>query len=371
MCHPDRNKLTSVLEKHMRKSLLRLGALVAAIGTLLMPSIASADVPAVTIKAEGGVAAAYDTPQADRFKKGGSLALKPLVELAPALVVGPSFSVLSFESDVHGVTGPTAWGMGATAELRRPHGLSNTGSGLSAASPWIGGDVQYVRTGPLNRFGWSAAAGVAVPTSDSRSLWVGPFVKYIDVLESVNDKARTDHTDSHTFVAGLSVEFGSAVKKEVAPSPLPPPAPTPEVQKPKEELKKQPPARRDPVVVTETFHGVVQFPYDSNVPLPESSKVLEDAVSVLTKHAHLVVVLEGHASSEGTEEYNQKLSERRAQAVKDYLVKNGISESRLSIKGFGENNSVADNATEAGRRANRRVEYNVSITIVKEQEGVK
>ena len=65
--------------------------------------------------------------------------------------------------------------------------------------------------------------------------------------------------------------------------------------------------------------------------------------------------LEGHTCSSGTREYNQALSERRAKAVRDWMVAHGISEDRLMIKGFGEDRPVADNNSEEGRRYNRRV----------------
>jgi outer membrane protein OmpA-like peptidoglycan-associated protein len=59
----------------------------------------------------------------------------------------------------------------------------------------------------------------------------------------------------------------------------------------------------------------------------------------------------------GSDQYNQTLSENRAKSVYEYLIKNNISESRLSYKGFGESNPVATNKTDEGRQLNRRVEF--------------
>jgi OOP family OmpA-OmpF porin len=67
-------------------------------------------------------------------------------------------------------------------------------------------------------------------------------------------------------------------------------------------------------------------------------------------------VLSGHTDSTGPEEYNQKLSERRANSVKTWLIDNGIPASRLSATGYGETSPKYDNATREGRKLNRRVE---------------
>ena len=67
------------------------------------------------------------------------------------------------------------------------------------------------------------------------------------------------------------------------------------------------------------------------------------------------MAIEGHTDSLGDDEYNQDLSERRAQSVVDFLTDAGVDPSRLQAVGYGESDPVADNATEAGRRENRRV----------------
>jgi OOP family OmpA-OmpF porin len=72
------------------------------------------------------------------------------------------------------------------------------------------------------------------------------------------------------------------------------------------------------------------------------------------------VRVEGHTDSQGSESYNQALSERRANTVLNYLVSNGIDGDRLSASGFGENSPVADNATAEGRARNRRVDLVVA-----------
>ena len=69
--------------------------------------------------------------------------------------------------------------------------------------------------------------------------------------------------------------------------------------------------------------------------------------------------LSGHTDSVGTEAYNQRLSERRVNAVREYVVKKGVDGGRISGQGFGESKPIADNRTKEGRSKNRRVEIKV------------
>jgi outer membrane protein OmpA-like peptidoglycan-associated protein len=85
---------------------------------------------------------------------------------------------------------------------------------------------------------------------------------------------------------------------------------------------------------------------------------------VLLAHPGLKVEVEGHTDSVGGEEYNQKLSENRAQAVLDYLVQQGVDRSSIAARGLGETSPVAANDTPAGRLQNRRVELVVSGDVI-------
>ena len=79
----------------------------------------------------------------------------------------------------------------------------------------------------------------------------------------------------------------------------------------------------------------------------------------------LNVVIEGHTDSVGTAAYNKKLSQRRAEAVKEYMVGNGIDANRLKAQSFGEDKPIASNKTKEGRQQNRRVEAAVDYLIEK------
>ncbi|MCX8043288.1 MAG: OmpA family protein [Desulfobacterota bacterium] len=129
----------------------------------------------------------------------------------------------------------------------------------------------------------------------------------------------------------------------------------------KEEPKPAPPVeapKPKPVEEKIILNGV-QFDFDKAVIKPEYYPVLDEAASILQKHANKNVMIEGHTCSIGTEKYNQKLSERRAAAVKKYLVQKGISAERLMTKGYGESKPIADNKTRQGRKMNRRAELKV------------
>ena len=100
----------------------------------------------------------------------------------------------------------------------------------------------------------------------------------------------------------------------------------------------------------------VQFDFDKAVVKPEFHDHLRGVANFLKTYPNTRVTLDGHTCWIGTEDYNQDLSERRAESVKDYLVdKFGIAESRLTTRGYGESQPVAGNDTKQGRQQNRRV----------------
>jgi OOP family OmpA-OmpF porin len=99
----------------------------------------------------------------------------------------------------------------------------------------------------------------------------------------------------------------------------------------------------------------VNFGTDSTQLLPSAEIRLDEAASRLKEFVDVKLVIEGHTDSQGDANYNQRLSERRAQAAKDYLVAQGIAANRMRIVGLGETQPVADNDTADGRAENRRV----------------
>ena len=101
----------------------------------------------------------------------------------------------------------------------------------------------------------------------------------------------------------------------------------------------------------------IHFDFNSSVIKPMSFPTLNKAGDALMNFPHYQVAIEGHTDDVGSNDYNQRLSEQRAQAVADYLGRNfGISGSRFRVAGYGEKMPVADNKTEDGRALNRRTE---------------
>lgn len=103
----------------------------------------------------------------------------------------------------------------------------------------------------------------------------------------------------------------------------------------------------------------ILFDVDKATIRPEARQSIITAADVLKKYPDTYVTVEGHTDSTGPADYNQRLSERRAQAVYDLLVQQGVPPARLAVKGYGETDPVADNATEEGRQANRRVQLEI------------
>jgi outer membrane protein OmpA-like peptidoglycan-associated protein len=101
----------------------------------------------------------------------------------------------------------------------------------------------------------------------------------------------------------------------------------------------------------------IQFDLDKSTFKPESYGEMDNLYKVLIQHPGMEIQLNGHTDSLNTEKYNLDLSNRRAKAVYDYLVKKGIPAKRLRWKGFGESIPLTENETEAGRAINRRVEF--------------
>lgn len=143
-----------------------------------------------------------------------------------------------------------------------------------------------------------------------------------------------------------------------------------EIVKPVAMAPAAPPAPRSPVVSAPvpapvptaektTFSADAFFDFDKSVLKPAGKTSLDELVSKIAGTNLEVIIATGHTDSIGTDAYNQKLSIRRAEAVKAYLISKGIAADRVYVEGKGEKQPVADNKTSAGRAKNRRVEVEV------------
>ena len=156
--------------------------------------------------------------------------------------------------------------------------------------------------------------------------------------------------------------------KPPAPAAAPAPAPAPMAAAPAPASAPAPVAapRPAPAVVPAapvsekvTFAADAFFDFDKSVLKPEAKAKLDDLVGKTSAVALEVIIAVGHTDAVGTDGYNQKLSIRRSEAVKAYLVGKGIEKNRVYTEGKGEKQPVADNKTSEGRAKNRRVEIEV------------
>jgi outer membrane protein OmpA-like peptidoglycan-associated protein len=146
------------------------------------------------------------------------------------------------------------------------------------------------------------------------------------------------------------------------PPPPPPPAPKPKPAPPPPPPPPPPPAKPKPAPKVERtiILDDVLFDFDKSNVKPEAGAILDRLVAFMKENKDKKAALSGHTDNVGTDAYNQKLSQRRVNSVRDYVVKKGVESGRVSGQGFGESKPIADNKTKEGRAKNRRVEIKVN-----------
>jgi OOP family OmpA-OmpF porin len=152
--------------------------------------------------------------------------------------------------------------------------------------------------------------------------------------------------------AGVGYLVCSLMEEEPKPAPRPaPPPPKPTPPPP------PPPAPKGPDVCKEMvrIHDI-KFENDKAEIRPNAGTVLDQTAAALQKCPEVKVRLNAYTDSNGSDAYNQKLSDRRANAVREYLESQGVAAGRIEAHGLGESNPIADNSTAEGRAENRRVE---------------
>jgi len=146
-----------------------------------------------------------------------------------------------------------------------------------------------------------------------------------------------------TGALALAITGCSTAPKNVAPEPQPAPVAAP---------PPPPPPEPAPSYVIQG----VNFDFDKATLKPSARDILDEVATALRQQPDVSYEVAGFTDSVGSDAYNQGLSERRAAAVRDYLVSHGVEAGQLSARGYGESNPVASNDTRAGRAENRRVE---------------
>ena len=379
---------------------------------LAVPSIARAG--DLAVKVEPGLAFPLTQPQSQRFGFGGGVNAKLLYGVAPYfdVTVGASFVALPTSTNSLSSGTGAAWGYGPGLRLKGRH----DSEAFHGASPWVDADALYVRTGALNRFGFAAGAGLAFPLDHARKFWLGPFVRYQQVVGSggayVVDQPSIDSRDAKVLFVGLSLEMGPSRRVQPVAAVESPPATTLESPHAAVEPPHTPPAVvetpaaaplpdrdgdgvpdqddrcpdvpgpvenqgcpiYDKVVVHKDkleLKEKVAFAKDTAKLVPKSYPLLDQVAKALQDNKNLRVSVEGHTSSGGTKKHNQDLSQRRAAVVLEYLVRQGVARDRLSSRGFSSSRPISSNQTSAGRESNRRVEFVVQSIILNKDGSVR
>jgi OmpA-OmpF porin, OOP family len=155
---------------------------------------------------------------------------------------------------------------------------------------------------------------------------------------------------------------GAIAPKPPAPPPAPavaPPPPAPAAAAPVAPRSSPPAPPAPPAATKVTYAADAFFDVNKAIVKPEGRAKLDDLVSKIKDINLEVIIAVGHTDSDGGNDFNQKLSVRRAEAVKAYLVSKGIERNRVYTEGKGESQPVADNKTKDGKAKNRRVEIEV------------
>jgi OOP family OmpA-OmpF porin len=244
--------------------------------------------------------------------------------------------------------------------------------GQNAWKPYVLGTLGSTRHNSVADIGRNSTWGLGIGLHGQMAKhW---SVRMQAMWRQDNDGDSLFYKNSYSDIyygVGLNFDFGGRAAAPTPPPP-PPPAAAPAAPPPNPDLDgdgvlnerdKCPNTRPGAVVDLDgcevesviALEGV-HFDFDKATLRPEAIVILNNAAGLLTTHERVVVEVAGHTDSKGSEEYNQALSERRANAVRDYLVSKGINASRLTARGYGELQPVATNDTDEGRQANRRVE---------------
>jgi outer membrane protein OmpA-like peptidoglycan-associated protein len=265
------------------------------------------------------------------------------------------------------------------------------------AGAWADVNAGYVLTGDLSRFGFDAHIGYDWRVGAWR--WdLGPYVGYFQIVQPA-DALRPE--DAHVLSVGVHVAIGAERPRHVEPPPPPPPAPPPPPPPPP--APPPPPPDRDGDGVPDADDACPDVPgvhtddpktngcptagdqvhvekdrieYDERILFDTdqahvhhaSWPILKKLATFIQDHPDIEQVdITGHADERGAEEYNLRLSQSRAEAVKDRLVHFGVASERLTTIGYGKARPRAEGHSESEWRQNRRVEF--IITKVRNAQG--
>ena len=244
--------------------------------------------------------------------------------------------------------------LGQMPFTERLSAYARVGANYAKTSTSFSGDRLFGVTNPNsseNKVNAKVGLGLEYKLSESLALR-GEAERY-RVTDAIHNRGGVDFY-SINLVYKLGRPAATKAVEYVAP-PAPPPPPAPIV------VTAAPVVTPAPAPVSEklTFSAETLFDFDKSNVKPNGKKALDELLKNLRGMDTEVMVTVGYTDSIGTPEYNEKLSVRRAEAVKDYLVSTGIDAARIYTEGKGETQPIADNKSVEGRQKNRRVTVEV------------
>ncbi|UOD30645.1 OmpA family protein [Massilia violaceinigra] len=231
--------------------------------------------------------------------------------------------------------------------------LGRVGMNYAKASTHFSGNRLFAVTNPNpSERKLNAKAGLGLEFKFSEALALRAEVERYRVNDAVGNRGDVD-------LASMSLVYKLGRPAASRPVPVAPVEPAAPGVTPAPAIVQPAPAA--PVAVSEkvSFAAEALFDFDKSVVKPEGKAALDDLLNKLQGMNTEVMVTVGHTDSVGSDAYNQKLSLRRAEAVKAYIVSKGVDTSRVYTEGKGESQPVADNKTAEGRAKNRRVTVEV------------
>jgi outer membrane protein OmpA-like peptidoglycan-associated protein len=210
-------------------------------------------------------------------------------------------------------------------------------AGIGAAQEDVRGDKHY-------HFGVDAGGGLLFPTRYSWSVRAEAVA-----LLQVNDKSvpNDDVLVDYQFRIGVQFPLNLPLYRDAHVTPQPELAP------------QVVPVDSAVGAVTDLDLRGVKFHNDSALLTDDAKQILDGVAATLSNQPNLAIEIGGYTDAVGNDQYNQKLSQNRAESVRQYLIGKGVPASGLSAYGYGESNPIADNETAEGREANRRVEFRI------------